>query len=688
MNRLGAETSPYLRQHADNPVEWWAWSDEAFAAARERDRPVFLSVGYSSCHWCHVMAHESFEHEATAALMNDLFVNVKVDREERPDVDAIYMDAVQAMTGRGGWPMSVWLTPDGRPFYAGTYFPNNARHGMPSFTDVCVALDEAWRDRRDEIDTQADRLRASLDQSLAQRARSIELPAEPPTLLLERLARTALASFDVRHGGFGGAPKFPPGMLIAFLASHHARTGDTDALAALTSTLDHMAAGGIYDQLGGGFARYSVDDRWLVPHFEKMLYDQALIVRAYVRGYQLTGSPRWQRVVEETVDYVLTTLRHPEGGLFSAEDADSEGEEGRFYVWSLDEITELLGDDAGELTEWFGVTAGGNFEGRNILFERPDAGARPAVLQAGMRRLFDVRAQRVRPGLDDKVLCEWNALFARTLAEAAWVFDRPEWMRAAAEIVGFLLERLRRDDGRLLRSWHADAAPRSGWGSDGRARHLAYAADHATLLQALVTLGTLDDPQWIDEARSTADALVDLFWSEDEGVFTTTGRDAPELIVSTVDLQDNAVPSANSSAATALIRLSRVTGDPELERLARQVLDALIPLAMSHPGSFAQALEAYELAELRPVELVIVGTTEDRSPLERAAARRVLPATTILVASAATESDLPLLAGRLERPDAAAYVCEAGACRLPVSDAVELVRELDAAYELRAQATS
>ncbi|HVL02815.1 MAG TPA: thioredoxin domain-containing protein, partial [Acidimicrobiales bacterium] len=439
MNRLADQTSPYLRQHADNPVDWYPWGEEAFAAARERDRPVMLSVGYSACHWCHVMAHESFEDAETAEVMNELFVNVKVDREERPDVDALYMDAVQSMTGHGGWPMTVFLTPTGEPFFGGTYFPKHSRAGMPGFIELCRAVDDAWRSRRSEVQDQAGRMAEALRQSTLT-AGGNDLPGAQ---LLEEAASALEAQFDPDWGGFGRAPKFPQTMSHELLLRVHSRTGKDRLLDMVTTSLDAMASGGMYDHVGGGFARYSVDAFWMVPHFEKMLYDQALLARAYLHAWQVTGADRYRQVLEETIAYVQRDLAAPDGGCYSAEDADSEGEEGRFYVWRPEEIRSACGDDsdaADAAIEWYGVTGAGNFEGANIL-HRPVRGdlVRPAAVERARRALFAAREQRVRPGLDDKVLTEWNGLFLATLAEAAAATASSTWRAAAVQLAEFLL---------------------------------------------------------------------------------------------------------------------------------------------------------------------------------------------------------------------------------------------------------
>jgi len=668
MNRLADETSPYLRQHAANPVDWYPWGEEAFAEAVASDRPVLLSVGYSACHWCHVMAHESFEDSGTAAEMNRRFVNVKVDREERPDVDAVYMQAVQAMTGHGGWPMTVFLTPDGRPFFGGTYFPKEDRPGMSSFRRVLEAVDDAWRNRRADLDSQASHLAEAL-------ARGSALQPAGDTVSVDIL-RSAYAQlrerFEPRYGGFGRAPKFPPSTSLDFLLRRHARTHDDESLAMVRTTLDAMAAGGVYDQVGGGFHRYSVDDYWLVPHFEKMLYDQALLVRAYLHGHLVTGEPRWRRVVEETVGYVLRDLRQDGGGFSSAEDADSEGEEGRFYVWGLDEIQAICGGDTPAVAGWFGVTASGNFEGANILHAVTRDAPRPAEVERALPKLFAARAQRVRPGLDDKVLLEWNALFLRALAEAAAALGRDDWMDAARTNASFLLDELRRPDGRFLRSWQA-----------GEARHLAYAQDHAALLEALCTLAEVDDVVWLDAARGVAEQLIQRFVDDEAGGFFTTGDDAPDLVVRPKDLFDGATPSANSLAADGLLRLATLTGDRRYGDAAGGVLSLLAEPLRRQPSAFPSLLEAVERVVLPSLEVAVVGTPgdEDYERLRHEVLGHLLPGSVTAFAPPDVGADrTPLLADRALVDGApAAYVCEGYVCRRPVTTEGELSGELDAA---------
>jgi uncharacterized protein YyaL (SSP411 family) len=657
MNRLANETSPYLQQHQDNPVDWYPWGEEAFARAKAEDKPILLSVGYAACHWCHVMAHESFEDEETARVMNELFVNVKVDREERPDVDAVYMEAVQSMTGHGGWPMTVWLTPEGRPFYGGTYFPKTPRAGMPAFTQICGAVAQTWKDRREDILDQASRLTGML-QAAAQFT-----PADDPIPTREAIdaAAAKLAEqFDTAWGGFGRAPKFPQPDLYELLLRAHARTGDEASLAMVTTSLDAMASGGIYDHLGGGFHRYSVDREWLVPHFEKMLYDQALLARVYLHAWQVTGQERYLQVASETIDYVRRELRHPGGGFSSSEDADSEGEEGRFYVWQLAEVQGVLGEDAPVAVEWWGITPPGNFEGANIL-HRPVRGdlLRPEPVERARQALFKARHGRVRPGLDDKVLTEWNALFLATLAEAAAATGREDWLDDARANADFLLGALRREDGRWLRSWQR-----------GQPRHMAYAGDHAALIAAFCRMAeATGEAAWIDEARATADALLDLFWDDEVGGVFTVGRDAEQLITRAKDLIDNVMPSANGGAAVALVRLGALTGEERYRQRAEEILQLVAEPLSRHPTAFAHLLGAVDLLHAPVTEIAVVG---DRPDLVRAVQSRFLP-NAVLAWGEPYAS--PLFEGRSE---GLAYVCRNYACQRPTGDVEELLAQLAA----------
>jgi len=664
VNRLASETSPYLRQHADNPVDWYPWGDEAFARARAEDRPVLLSVGYSACHWCHVMAHESFEDPETASDLNGRFVSVKVDREERPDVDAVYMEAVQALTGHGGWPMTVFLTPDARPFYGGTYFPRTDTHGMPGFRRVLAAVDDAWHARRAEIEQQADALADAV-------ARRVALPDDmalskspgvaedlAPGLLEEAVAELG-TRFDREWGGFGPAPKFPQPTLVELCLRHHRVTGRETSLVMATTTLGAMAAGGIYDHLGGGFARYSTDTTWTVPHFEKMLYDQAGLLRPYLGAWQVTAEQQWLQVVEETVGYVLRDLASPGGGWCSAEDADAEGEEGRYSVWTPEEVSAALGPHLAEVAcEWYGVTARGNFEGRTIL--RRPLGAplvRPAEVEEARRLLLDARTARVRPGLDDKVLTEWNAMFGSSLAQAAAVTGRGDWQEAAVGAARFLLAELRRADGRWLRSWQ-----------DGRARHLAYAADYAWLVDYFTRLAELTgDAEWLAHARATAHAMLALFRDGDGPLFVT-GADADALVVRPMDLLDGAIPSASSVGAGALLRLGALTGDDGLTDAGESLVALLAPVAARHPLALPTAVVAAALAGGGATEVVVAG---DRPDLVAALRRRFEP-TVVLAWGQRTPT--PLWEGRA---DGFAYVCRHCVCGAPAAEVGALDQRLD-----------
>jgi len=656
VNRLAEETSPYLRQHRDNPVDWYPWGEEAFAAARELDRPILLSVGYSACHWCHVMAHECFEDPETAALMNRLFVNVKVDREERPDVDAVYMEAVVAISGGGGWPMTVLLLPDGRPFFAGTYIPR------ANLTNLAAQVAQAWATKRADIDRDADELLRAIAQGARMGAGG--LGGEPGGSGARRsidpglidLAVNALSkTFDHEWGGFGRAPKFPqPGMLELVLLAW-STTGDPATLHMVTETLDAMASGGIYDHLGGGFARYATDRRWLVPHFEKMLYDNAQLIRLYLHAWQATGEPRYRQVVEETASYLLgPPMHHGPTGFCSAEDADSEGVEGKFYVWGEPELVAIAGQVA---AEWYGVTPEGNWEHGNNILWRPVRGdlARGEAIEAARRALLAARGERIRPGLDDKVLTEWNAMTVAALAEAGTAMDRPDWVRAAEETANFLLDNLRRPDGRWLRSWQG-----------GRARHLAYAVDYAWLVEAFTRLGeATGKAEWTRQAADTASDMLELFWDGDGGGLFTTGSDAEKLIIRAKDTYDGATPSSNSVAAVALLRLAALTGQDMLETRAKEIIEAGRPYLERAPAGFATLVAAAEMASGGLVEIVVSGTRPD---LTGAVQRRYLPRA---VLAWGEPFDSPLWEGRSESgPSGRAFVCRKWACLAP-SDSPE-----------------
>ncbi len=649
-NQLANETSPYLLQHKDNPVDWHAWGEAALARAREEDKPILLSIGYSACHWCHVMERESFEDHATAALMNELFVCIKLDREERPDLDSIYMEACQAMTGSGGWPLNAFLTPEQVPFYAGTYFPPQPRMGMPSWRQVLEAVAHAWQEKRDEIRAGGSRVAERL------RGGALLTPSSEPlqAAALERAVDGLRSAYDAANGGFGSAPKFPPASALELLL----RRGEKEMT---TQTLRAMASGGMYDQVGGGFSRYSVDPYWLVPHFEKMLYDNALLARAYLHGWQVTGEELFRTVAVETLDWALKEMRAPEGGFFSALDADSEGVEGKFYVWTVDGLREALQGDpeADEAIAWFGATDRGNFEGQNIPVRGPGA---PERLGEWRRRLYDVRAKRVWPGLDDKRLTSWNALMISALAEAGAVLERPDYLDAARRCADFVLGSLRDGEGRLLRTW-----------KDGEARLNAYLEDHAYLLEALLTLYESSfEPRWFAEARALADAMIERFADDENGGFFETSSDHERLLARRKDLEDHPIPSGNASAAYGLLRLAALTGEHAYEERAVSVLRLLHELAPQHPQAFGHLLQALDF-HLAPVrEVALVG--DDLRPLERVVRGEFRPH---LVLAGGAADGVPLLQ---DRPPvdgrAAAYVCERFACKAPVTEPDELARLL------------
>ncbi|MFQ5538365.1 MAG: thioredoxin domain-containing protein [Gemmatimonadota bacterium] len=686
-NRLSRETSPYLLQHAHNPVDWFPWGEEALTRARAEDRPILLSIGYSACHWCHVMERESFEDPETAELMNREFVNIKVDREERPDVDQIYMRAVQAMTGSGGWPLTVFLTPEGHPFYGGTYFPPVPRHGLPSFRQILAAAAAAYRDRPDDVRAAARDLVRKMEEAQGSPA-GPSAPAHdaggPGAALLDEAVRGLGRAYDSVHGGFGRAPKFPQPTTLEFLLRHHARTGDPRALEMAVTTLERMAAGGIRDHLEGGFHRYSVDGHWLVPHFEKMLYDNALLARAYLDAYRATGRPGFREVATETLDYILADLRSPEGGFFSARDADSEGEEGRFYVWSLKEVEEVLGRDAPAFRLAYGLTEEGNFEGKNILhLPRPTAeaarelGVEEAELKDLLSRcrvqLTEARARRVHPLRDEKILTSWTALTLRALAEAAAVLHHEGYREAARDAGRFILSRARRDGGLFL--FHVVAG--------GQTRIPGFLEDYGATANAFLSLheATLD-PQWADHAAWAVEAMVARFHHEDDGRFYDTAAAGEELILRPRDPMDNPTPSGNSLAAEALLRAGHLLGREEWTTLAERLLVQEAAAVRRFPTAFGRLLSVAERATAPPVEVAVVGERSDPSTyaLLAAAAAPLLPNLTLTGRAPAEELPLPipLLEGREAaggRPTA--YVCRNLACRAPVTDPEDVSREME-----------
>jgi uncharacterized protein YyaL (SSP411 family) len=650
-NRLALETSPYLLQHRDNPVDWYPWGEEAMGRARGLDRPILLSVGYSACHWCHVMERESFEDPETAAYMNEHFVCVKVDREERPDVDALYMEAVQAISGQGGWPMTVFCDPAGVPFHGGTYFPPDESRGMPSFRMVMEAVVDAFAARRDELEQRSAETRARLGAIGA-----IEPAGDSPGAeLLEGAVKTLLGAADSERGGFGGAPKFPPASALELLLAR----GETPHV---ELTLDAMMAGGIYDQLGGGFSRYSVDAGWLVPHFEKMLYDNALLARAYLHAYQALGHERYRRICEETLEWALREMRGPEGGFYSALDADSEGEEGRFYVWTPDQVRKVLGDRASPVLDFYGVSEAGNFEGRSVLHLAAGAAAvEPDGLREARRALFEARAERTRPGLDDKRLAAWNALMLAALAEAGAVLGREDYLEAARRCAEFVLGEMRDGEGRLLRTY-----------KDGDARLNAYLEDHAFLLEALLTLYEATfEPRWFEAAEALAKTTIARFGDPQRGGFFSTSADHEELIARRKEIGDHPIPSGNSAIAFGLLRLAALTGDRSYEEWAEGVFRLFAKAAPRQPDAFAHLLRALDF-QLSPTrEVALIG--DDLADLAKVVRAKHRPHM-VLAGGPEGSGSPPLLVDRPEiESKPTAYVCESFACKAPVTDAKHLV---------------
>ncbi|CAN5804415.1 thioredoxin domain-containing protein [soil metagenome] len=678
-NRLENETSPYLLQHKDNPVDWFPWGEDALEKARREDRPILLSVGYSACHWCHVMERESFEDEETARMMNEHYVSIKVDREERPDIDSIYMAAVQALTQHGGWPMTVFLTPDAAPFYGGTYFPPVPARGMPSFQQVLLSLADAYEKRRDEVFQSSESVRDYL-----QTATSAAIPKSTLGVeLLDTAAESLKSQVDRMSGGFGGAPKFPQPMNLEVLLRHHHRTGDEDALAGVELTLKKMATGGIYDHLGGGFARYSVDERWLVPHFEKMLYDNALLVQLYLEAYQATGDDFYKRIAEETLDYVARDMTSPKGGFYAAEDADSEGVEGKFYVWTPDEIREVLESEEAKLAmRYWGVTEAGNFEGKNILnvAQSPETVAEELGLSTGELRerieevrakLYAVREQRIRPGRDDKVLAAWNGLMLHSFAFAARVLHRDDYRDMAVKNADFLLAKLK-SDGRLRRSY-----------KDGRARFNGYLEDYAMVADGLVALYEATfETRWLSEADSLCDAMFELFWDAKSGTFYDTPADHEELITRPRDIYDNATPTGTSVAVNVLLKVALLLDRNDYRQRAETVLENLSGGMEKLPGAFGRLLSALDFHLSKPREIAIIGEPEapDTQALVQTVYVHYLP--NKVVAGRAEEDEesaasVPLLADRLTvDSNATAYLCEGYVCQSPTTEPDELAVQL------------
>ena len=692
-NRLVNETSPYLKQHAHNPVAWFPWGEEALTQAKTLDRPIFLSIGYSACHWCHVMAHESFEDPEVGKILDAHFISIKVDREERPDLDQIYMTAVQLLTQHGGWPMSVFLTPDLKPFFGGTYFPPTDRHGMMSFKKLIVALADAWKNRRAEITTNSGQITAAIQESM-------KLEAEPGTLdpdVLRSAANQLRRIFDPTYGGFGRAPKFPHPMELRLLLRCARRFKDDTCLEMVTKSLDHMAMGGIYDQLGGGFHRYSTDAQWLAPHFEKMLYDNALLMLTYTEAYQVTGNNYYREIIEETLGYVLREMTAPEGAFFSTQDADSEGVEGKFFVWTVKEVESLLGPDEAKLfCAVYDVTGLGNWEGHNILNL-----SRPLHVEAKMQhipvaelkrrlresraKLFTARSRRIWPGRDEKILTAWNALMIDAFAKAAQVLEAPEYAQAAVRAADFLLTHMRQADGRLLRT----ALVLAGRASDGAespslarpanpvaAKLNAYLEDYAYFVNALVTLyETTFEPRWLESALSLIKVMLEQFWDDKEAGFFYTGINHESLIARNKDPHDNATPSGNSMAVMGLLRLAKLTGDADLFDKAKRTLHlfrGLMARSATAAGQMLSALDFY----LGPVqEIAIVGAAKDAEVVEVLRMLRQGYRPNQVVAwkapGDASADWLPLLKDRDAKGAVTTYVCENFVCAAPLVGAKE-----------------
>jgi uncharacterized protein YyaL (SSP411 family) len=676
-NRLADETSPYLLQHRDNPVDWYAWGEEALSRARNEDRPILLSIGYAACHWCHVMAHESFEDEETARLMNELFVNIKVDREERPDLDSIYMQAVQALTGQGGWPMTVFLTPEGVPFFGGTYYPPADRQGMPSFRRVMQSVADAYTNRRDAITSTSEQLRQIYDtETLAKSDGTLNAHT------LELAYRSHAQRYDIRNGGLGGAPKFPPTMSLDFLLRYWKRTGTSYALEMVTETFRKMSRGGLYDQIGGGFHRYTVDSIWLVPHFEKMLYDNALLVRLGAHLWQATKDSEVRRVTSDTVTWLKREMTSPEGGFYSSLDADSEGHEGKFYVWSEAELDTLLGDDSTLVKNHFGVTSRGNFEGRNI----PNVAVDPVVtasrnglsaeelnsrLGAGIATLYAERAKRVCPGRDEKILASWNGLMLRGVATAARIFGDPDMLQLAVANGDFLFREMIRD-GRVMRSHKS-----------GETRIPGFLEDYAAVALGFIALyeATFDDV-WIARAQSITESMMRWFWDDSAGAFFDTASDAERLITRPRDITDNAMPSGTSMAADLLLHLSDLTNDSVMRDRAMLVLTGAAALLTQFPTGFGHLLGVADMAVYGAVEVALAGdrSREEFTVLEREVASHYVPSLVLAGGEPGSSNSIALLAGRTPRGGIpTAYVCRAYTCDEPATEAARLAEQLEAA---------
>jgi uncharacterized protein YyaL (SSP411 family) len=672
-NRLIHETSPYLLQHANNPVDWHAWGEEALKLSQTSDKPILLSIGYSACHWCHVMEHESFENETIAKLMNDNFINIKVDREERPDLDQVYMNAVQLMTGSGGWPMTVFLLPSGEPFYGGTYFPPDDRYGRPGFRRLLETIAHSYKVKRQEIVNGAQSLR----QHLNQRVQGSANAGVVQLTLLDQAARGLSSRFDPRQGGFGAAPKFPPSMTIEFLLRYYHRTGNSEALQMSTFTLDKMAYGGLYDQIGGGFHRYSTDDRWLVPHFEKMLYDNALLARAYLDAWRVTGNPLYRRITEEVLDFIVREMRDPNGGFYSTQDADSEGVEGKFYVWDLDEFKATAGPDGELLARYLDVTAHGNWEEHNILnvprppdvfckLEKISEDELKSRFDAARPKLYAAREKRIHPGRDEKILTDWNGLALRAFADSAAYLGREDYRKIAESNAEFIFKTLW-DGKRLLHSF-----------KDGRARFNAYLDDYSNVADGLLSLYQLTfDEKWLNRCESIVDHIIDKFWDSESGGFYFTDIGHETLITRTKDYFDNATPSGNSVAADVLVRLGALLGRNDLAEKAAKLFASTGGLLAQYPSGFGRLLEAIDFYLGPSKEIAVVGyvpTDNGTQSFITAYRKRFLPRTVIASGEPGTVALLRNRTAIDGKPTA--YVCENMTCQRPVTDVGEFENQI------------
>jgi len=668
-NHLINETSPYLLQHAHNPVDWYPWSEEALQTAKERDTPILLSIGYSSCHWCHVMERESFENQKIAKLMNENFTCIKVDREERPDLDDIYMNAVQAMTGSGGWPMTVFLTPDLKPFYAGTYFPPMDMYGKPGFVSVLLAISKIFRENRDKVESNSAQVTSVMQDMFEFKMSEESLSAG----VLDNLYRQSVSIYDPDYGGFGNAPKFPQPTLLSFLMRHWMRKGESHALEMAENSLKKMANGGIYDHLGGGFHRYSVDERWFAPHFEKMLYDNALLSRVYLEAYQITGSGLCRRIAEETLDYAIREMYRPHGGFYSAQDADSEGEEGKYYVWGLDEIKAILNENADIFARYYGMTKEGNFEhGKNILHVTDSEQGVNNIIQECKKMLFEHREKRVKPGLDDKILTSWNALMISSMAFGYQVTGNKQYLDVASQTAEFILTELSKD-GKLLRTYR-----------NGTGKLNAYAEDYAFFISSLIDLyETTFDFKWLKEGIRLNSIFISEFWDDDKGGFFYTGKSHELLIVRPKSSHDGAIPSANSVAAMNLLRLAKLTGKYELREKAETIFKLFLDQINQAPMGFAQMLCAYDFYLGNVKEIVIIGKRKD-SGTEKAIRiiyERYIPNRVLVFHEPDDEKDIedeiPLLKERIKQEaQTIVYICEDNTCKSPIKNMDELNKAL------------